>query len=596
MTSNATEAGSRPQAPGAATSTASLPAPRYRRVLGIDKGALVQYLILAVLALFVIAPIAPILYQSVIDRPLYETGKIFTIDNFVKLFTEAGFGEVIVNTALLAVMTTVLTLVIAVPMAVLVVRTRLPFGSVLAGSMQWPFYISSLILAFGWITMYGPAGFVSVAMRDLLGFVPWNLYSLPGMALTEAVALAPVAYVFCANVLRQADPALESAAQVCGAKPLRILFTVVIPMLRPPIVYATILTFTASIESLSVPLLYGARTDIRVFSTFLYSNGLESVQPDYGVLGSASMLILVVTIGLVFLQARVLKKAQRFVSVRGKASRPRRLELGWVRWVGAILITVYVVLGAAVPILGLMFRSFTLIFTPMQNPFRTVTLENYARIFRFDDYTRSITNSVIVAAVGAVVVSVIAMIAVIVARRSTFRFRRAVEYLAFAPQAIPGIIVGIGFFWAFTFLPSGGPFALITQGTLVAVIIVFGFGVVPTAFSSIASSITQIGSELDNAARTSGADWLGAFVRILWKLLIPAFVGAMILTFVAMLKAYASALFVASANSEVIGTTMLVLWAEGETGSVAALATVQIVITAVAVGVASRFMKGHANA
>ncbi|MGP4017693.1 ABC transporter permease [Saccharopolyspora sp. 5N708] len=596
MTPNTTELRSRPEAQGAAAPGTSLPAPKYRRVLGIDKGVLLQYATLAFLALFVIAPIAPILYQSFIDRPLYETGKIFTIDNFVKLFTEAGFGQVIVNTVLLAVLTTVLTLVFAVPMAVLVVRTKLPFARVLAGSMQWPFYISSLILGFGWITMYGPAGFISVAVRNLLGFVPWNLYSLPGMALTEAVALAPIAYVFCANVLRQADPALESAARVCGAKPLRILRTIVVPMLRPPIVYATILTFTSSIESLSVPLLYGARTDIRVFSTFLYSNGLESVQPDYGVLGAASMIILVVTIGLVFLQARVLKKAQRFVSVRGKASRPRRLELGWVKWVGAILVTAYVVLGAAIPIFGLVFRSFTLVFTPMQNPFRTVTLENYSRIFMFDDYTRSITNSIIVAAVGAVVVSLIALIAVVVARRSTFRFRRAVEYLAFAPQAIPGIIVGIGFFWTFALLPSSGPFSLIAKGTLIAVIIVFGFGVVPTAFSSIASSITQIGSELDNAARTSGADWLGAFVRILWKLLIPAFVGAMILTFVAMLKAYASALFVASANSEVIGTTMLVLWGEGETGSVAALATLQIVITAAVVGIASRFMKGHANA
>jgi iron(III) transport system permease protein len=89
---------------------------------------------------------------------------------------------------------------------------------------------------------------------------------------------------------------------------------------------------------------------------------------------------------------------------------------------------------------------------------------------------------------------------------------------------------------------------------------------------------------------------VGAFARILWRLLIPAFVGAMILTFVALLKAYASALFIASPDSEVIGTTMLVLWTEGQTGSVAALATLQIAITATVVAVAGRFMKGHAHA
>jgi ABC-type Fe3+ transport system permease subunit len=447
MSPSLTEAGVRPASTIAGPAT--LPAPRYRRVLGLDRSRLLQYATLVVLAVLVVAPIAPILYQSVIDRPLYEVGQVLTFGNFTALFSEAGFADVIVNTVVLAVLTTGLTVLIAVPMAVLVVRTRLPFGQVLGLSMQWPFYISSLILGFGWITMYGPAGFVSVQVRELVGFVPWDLYTIPGMALTEAVAMAPVAYVFCANALRQADAALESAAQVCGAKPMRILLTVVVPMLRPPIIYATILTFSASIESLSVPLLYGT------------------------------------------------------------------------------------LFGAAIPILGLVFRSFTLIFTPLQNPFRTVTLENYAHIFRFDDYVRSITNSVTVAAAGAVVVSLLALIAVIVARRSPFRFRRAVEYLAFAPQAIPGIIVGIGFFWAFALLPGGGLFEFLFQGTLVALVIVFVFGTVPTAFSSIASSITQLGPELDNAARTSGADWVGAFVRILWRLLVPAFVGALILAFVA---------------------------------------------------------------
>jgi iron(III) transport system permease protein len=65
-----------------------------------------------------------------------------------------------------------------------------------------------------------------VQVQAWLGTVPWNLYSIPGMAVTEAVALAPIPYVFGANSLRQADPALESAAQVCGAGPLRILGTV----------------------------------------------------------------------------------------------------------------------------------------------------------------------------------------------------------------------------------------------------------------------------------------------------------------------------------------------------------------------------------
>jgi iron(III) transport system permease protein len=580
-----------PAPPGVPPARQSYPAPRYRRLLGADRGTWLQYLVLAVLAILVLAPVVPTLYQSFMDRPLYEAGGLFTASNYVHLFTDAGFGTVVLNTAMFAVLTTVLTLVIAVPMAVIVVRTKLPGGRIFAVAMQWPFFISSLILGFGWITLYGPAGFVSSWLKGILGFVPWNLYSIPGMAITEAVALAPIAYTFCANALRQSDASLESAAQVCGAGPLRILFSVIIPMLRPPMVYSSLLVFSMSVETLSIPLLYGQPVGIDVFSTFLYTNGLQSINPDYGILGAASVIILIVTISLVGVQAKLLKDAKRFVSVRGKATRPRKLDLGWVQWVAAFFIAVYVIFGALLPIGGLVFRSFTKIFTPLQSPFKTLTMDNYQRIWEFEVYIQSIWNSLIVAGVGAVLVSLLSMLAVLVARRSSFRFRRLIEYLALAPQAIPGIIIGIGLFWAFAYAPFGiGGFI---QGTLIALIIGFGLRALPTGFGSISPSVMQIAQELDNASRVSGADWFKTFTKVMGRLLTPALGAAIILTFVTMLKEYSPAIFLGSAKTNIIGTTMLELWVQGNTGSVAALATIQIIITAGFVALAGLLLKGR---
>ncbi|GAA2212241.1 iron ABC transporter permease [Nonomuraea monospora] len=563
--------------------------PRYRRPLGLTRESWLQYAVLLLLAVLVLAPVVPTLYQSFLDRPLYEAGGVLGLGNYARLFTEAGFGRVVLNTALFAALTTLLSLLIAVPMAVVVVRTKLPGGRLFAAAMQWPFFISSLILGFGWITMYGPAGFVSVEVRRVLGFLPWNLYSIPGMALTEAVALAPIVYTFCANALRQSDASLEAAAQVCGAGPPRILRSVILPLLRPPVVYSSILVVSMSVETLSVPLLFGQPVGIDVFSTFLYRNGLQSINPDYGVLGAASAIILLVTVSLVALQAKLLKNAQRFVSVRGKATRPRPLDLGRLKWISVAAIAFYVVMGALIPIGGLVFRSFTQVFTPLQSPFKTLTGDNYERIFTYPVYVQSIVNSLLVAAIGAVLVSVLSLLAVMVARRSTFRYARAVEYLALAPQAMPGIIVGIGLFWA---LALSGVGALI-QGTLWALIIGFGLRALPSGFGSISPSIMQIGHELDNAARVSGADWVRTFTRILASLLRPAFAGALILTFVTLLKEYSPAVFLGSADSNIIGTTMLELWVQGNTGSVAALASLQIAITATFVGLAGLLLKGR---
>jgi iron(III) transport system permease protein len=566
------------------------PTPKYRRILGADRSSVLYWAVIVLLALFVLAPVVPTLIQALMDRPLYQAGGVFTLDNFTNLFTEAGFGQVALNTVMFAGLTTILTLVIAIPMAIVVIRTDIPGRRLFGAAMQWPFFISSLILGFGWITMYGPAGFVSTWVRQAIGTVPWDLYTIPGMAITEAVALAPIAYVFCANALRNADASLEGAAQTVGAGPFRILRSVVIPMLRPPVVYSSILVFSMSVETLSIPLLYGQPVDITVFATFLYKNGLQSINPDYGVLGAASSIILLVTVLLVAIQAKLLKDAKRFVSVRGKATRPRLLDLGWVKWIAVVFVTVYLVIGALIPIGGLLFRSFTTFFTPLANPFDALSMVNYQRIVEYPVYVASIRNSVVVAAVGAVLVSLLATIAVVVARRSTFRYRRLIEYLALAPQAMPGLIIGIGFFWAFAYAPFG--LGGLVQGTLAAIIIAFGLRALPSAFGSISPAVMQIGEEIDNAARVSGADWIRTFTHILSRLLTPAFGAALVLTFVAMLKEYSPAIFLGSAKTNIIGTTMLELWVQGNSGSVAALATIQIVITAVFVGVAGLLMRG----
>lgn len=285
-----------------------LPPPPSYRIAGVSRSDLVIYGIFALLAVSVLVPLIPIVIQSFVDRPLYEEGGSFTLNGYVSLFVDAGFGEVILNTALFAILTTIFSLLIAVPMAVLVIKTDVPFRRLLDISMQWPFFISALILSFGWILIYSPAGFMSNYASDILGFVPWNLYSIPGMAFVEAVGLAPIAYLYCANSLRQSDTSLEAAGQSIGASPFQILRFIILPMLRPPVVYSAILILTMSIEALSVPLLLGVPNGIKMFSSFLYDYGLTSINPDYSVLGAAAVLTLLVLASLLVVQGMVLRK------------------------------------------------------------------------------------------------------------------------------------------------------------------------------------------------------------------------------------------------------------------------------------------------
>ena len=257
-------------------------------------------------------------------------------------------------------------------MAIVVVRTQLPGGRLIAVAMQWPFFISSLILGFGWILMYGPAGSSASRSRDPGRRPVEPLLASPAWPSPRPWRWPPSPTCSAPTRCGSRDASLESAAQVCGAGPLRILFQVIVPMLRPPVVYSSILVFSMSVETLSVPLLYGQPVNIQVFSTFLYRNGLQSIDPDYSVLGAASAMILRRHDQPGGASRRSCSRTrQRFVSVRGKATRPREASTG-LGEVGQLcaFIAFYVVFGALVPILGLVFRSFTLIFTPAAEPVR----------------------------------------------------------------------------------------------------------------------------------------------------------------------------------------------------------------------------------
>lgn len=564
-----------------------LPAPRYRRLFGIQKATWIQYGIFVVAVVLVLAPLVPTIYQSLLNKPLYAAGGIFTPSNYVHLFTEGGFGKVVLNSLYFAALTTVIAVAISIILAVLVIRTKMPAGRAMGGLLLWPIYISPLVMAFGFILMYGPSGFISTAARAVIGTVPWNLYSIPGMAFAQAVTLVPIGYLYCSGALKLSDPSLEAAARTCGAKPLRILWSVVIPMVRPAILYSALLIFSTSIEELSIPLLLGRPSGINMFSSFIYINGLAKSNPDYGLVGAASVVTLAVMAILITIQAISLRNARRFVAVGGKAARPRLLDLGGIRWVGFAFAVLYLIFGPLLPIIGLVLRAFTQLLTPLVNPLSLLTLDNFTLIFDYPAYVDSIKNSLIVAVVGAIVTTLFVSVIVLVARRSLFRFRRILEFTALSPQVMPGLILGIGFFWAFALIkPLHG-----VNGTLLALIIAFGVRSLPAAFGAVAPMVMQIGEELDNAARTLGADWWRTFSRILFKLVMPAMFAALVLLFIQMFKEFTPAIFLANSNSQVIGTTTLQLWLNGNSGSVAALSCIQIAITTVFVLVAGKVFK-----
>ncbi|MGH6806927.1 MAG: ABC transporter permease, partial [Ensifer adhaerens] len=348
-----------------------------------------------------------------------------------------------------------------------------------------------------------------------------------------------------------------------------------------------VLNFVIGIEMLAIPLVFGGPSGIHTVTTFLYDQGINAaVQSDYGIVGAGAVMLLVIVGLLVWLQGRLMKDSGRFVTVRGKASRPSLVDLGHWRWVAFGAVAAYVLFTIVAVFAGIFMRASVSFLTPLVPFWKLLTFANFELIFNQPGYVRAILNSVVISFLGGIIGTACVVLIALVAKRSEFRFRRALEYVALFPRSLPGIIAGLGFFYAVVWVPGLD----MIRGTIWILIAAFVVRYIPIGFGAIAPALSQIGEELDRASRISGADWWTTVTRIVLPLLKPALFSSFALLFIHFFKEYVTAVFLYQPGSEIIGSTMLQLYAQGDNGPVSALATIQVIVTALFVFMARRLL------
>jgi iron(III) transport system permease protein len=553
-----------------------------------DRSRAIQTAIFAVTAALVCAPILVIALQSFQSAPLYDPVRSWTLDSYFGLFGNPEFRRAVGNSLGLAVVATIVATTVGVASAIVLARLEVPGRAWLEGAMLGPIYISQLVLALGWYVLYGQSGYVSLLFRHLFGAVPWNLSSIPGMGVLGGLAMAPAVMLYCTSSLSLSDASLEDAARSAGASPFQVVRSITLPLLRPAIVYSVLLTFVGGLEMLSIPLVFGWPAGLEFFTTFLLRESMGQGEPDYGMLGAAALTLLAMVAVLVLVQQKLLAKRQRFITVRGKSQRPKPIDIGRWRWVLCGVLALYLAFTVVLPIIALILRSFVMYLTPLMSPWALLTLDHFKALVHHDIYARSIGNSLIVATVGAGVATALIVMITAVIQRSEFRFARQLEMLTLFPRAVPGMVVGIGFLWVVLWVPGLN----LLHGTLAILIIAFTMRDLPTAYAMVAPSFLQIGKEIDQSARVCGASWWRTCRSIVVPIGRPALIACYLIVFIAFFKEYASAVFLYSPGNEIIGTTMLNVWAKGEVGPVAALSVIQLMLTLVLVAILARFGRG----
>jgi iron(III) transport system permease protein len=568
------------------TTTYEAAGPR-RRARSLPTAGGLQWLTWVVVVGLIVGPFVPLLYASIRDRPLYEAGGAFTLAAYRELLADPAFWRAAVHTLEYAALTTTLAVVGGAAVAILVARTDLPGRRALGRLTLLPLLLPSLGLVLGWIVVWGPGGYLSSLVHTHLHLPTLDVNTITGMSVIEATRLLPVAYMTCEAALARADSSLEDAARSAGAAPLAVLRRVTVPMLRPALLNAATLIFTLAIASLGIPLLLGAPKNIQFVSTYLYLQWTNASSPDSPLVSAGALLLLLVATLLLLLRNRMLGAEARYVSVAGKAGRTAMLRLrGW-RWPLAAAVALYLTFSVLVPVLGVALMSFVAFLTPLIAPWHLFTWSNW-HILASGVYLRSIEHSALLAFVGGLATTALVALATLVAHRSRLPVRKTLPFVMLYPRAIPGLIIGIGFFWAFLLTGAlGGWFRQSIWGILLA----FCIRNLPFAYVVMYPTMARIGEELDRAGRSVGAGWWRTNRSIVLPLLRPALFASFVLMFVEILNDYDPALFLVRPGTEVIGTTMLDTFLQGIVGPVASLAMVQVGVTVLVLAVGALVFK-----
>jgi iron(III) transport system permease protein len=549
------------------------------------KGSALRGFVIAITALAIFLPLGLIFYQSALNAPFFVRPHVPGIGAFEFIFADSDFWDSFRNSIVIAGSMALIAVPLGGILAFLVVRTDLPGRNWIEPLLLVPVFVSPMVLAFGYVVAAGPVGFYSVYANSLLGFVPWNVYSLTGIAIIAGLTHVPHVYLYSSSALKSLGSDVEEAARMAGSSPFQVARDVSLPMVMPSLLFSGVLVFFLGFELFGLPLVLGDPEGHLVLATYLFKLTNKLGTPSYHLMAAVAVCIVAMTFPLVVLQRYLLRNAAKYVTVKGKAGRQRPLPLGQWRWIAAGILILWLFVTVFVPLSGIALRAFVTNWGEGVNIADVVTLDNFKEVFSQPTLVRGIWNTVLVGVVGgALAVVWYAAIALSTHRRPD-GWSRFIDYLVLVPRAVPGLLAGLAFLWVFLFFPPLSPL----RSTIFSVWLAYTVVWVAYGTRLVSASLLQVGSELEEAGRSAGASRARVSRDITLPLIRFGLLASWLLVFMIFEREYSTGVYLLGPGTEVIGSLMVSLWGTGGADMVAALSLINVVLVGLGLAVALRF-------
>jgi iron(III) transport system permease protein len=551
--------------------------PRLER---LDAGALVFVIALAALAMMVVLPLGWLLYTSL---QIPDTARL-TLGNYVEAFSKSIYLSPILNSLILASSVATIAVLVGTPLAWIVARSDLPGRSLLRAAVVAAFVTPSFLGAQAWMLLAAPNSgwlnkwFVALTHAE---HGPLNIYSLGGAIFVMALYNIPYTFTFVSVALAALPSELEDAASILGARSWRRTFSIVLPLALPAIIAGFIMSFLEALAEFGAPafLLIPARQQVittQLYLFFQFPSRLELA-------AAYAMPLLLVTVALLIAQRRLIG-GKRYTMIGTKGARRNLVQLGGWRWPVLALAFFPPLLAVGMPYAALLATSLSRAWGlgPVSG---NLTLHWYQwAIFDNHETQAAIVHSFTYGLAAATIALFIAVAVAFAVTRKLVPAGGLLSFVCMAPFVVPGIILAIGFYSAFSHKP------LLLYGTAWILILAFATRFLPIAYSNITTALQTLSVDLENAARTLGAGRLRSLFTVTMPLLRAGMLSAWLLVFIPALRELSCAIFLFTPRTAVLSTVFFDFSDAGNFEAVATLGILMMAITLTLVTVLYRFL------
>lgn len=545
---------------------------RKLRLLGRDPllAALIALIALS-LALFVIFPLMAVFIKS------FQTQEgVFSLANYRKFLAFRYLRKALVNSLKVGAVTGLIGVFIGYLGAFTLTRTNVPGKRIIHVLFILPIISPPFTSALSILMLFGANGLIT---RGLLGLRHFSIYGFRGVVLSQIFTFAPIGYLTLRGVLESLNPTLEDAAMNVGASRWQTFRRVTLPLSLPGIASAFLVVLIESLADFGNPLvLAGSRFPMLATQAYLEITGSFNLP-----LGAALAMVLLLPSVTAFAIQRYYLQKKQYTTVTGKpvASSSKLVSRGTRRTLYALVwsFALFVLLFYGTIFTGAFTRVWGYDFSPTMKHFA------YALSVGFD----TIRDTLFIAVTSTPVSGILGMLIAFILVRRDFPGKGTLEFSSILNFAVPGTVVGIGYILAFNRPP------LLLTGTFAILVLCFVFRYVPVGIQSGMAVLRQIDPSIEEAAQNLGADGVTTFRKITLPLIAPAFFSGLVFAFVRAMTAISAAIFLVSANWNLLTVQILNQVGSGRLGVAAAFSVILVGIVLIAIVVLNRLVRGRAG-